>query len=300
MKGRTKILVLGATGMLGHKLMQRFSGRFEVTGTVRAAASAYARHPVLGGLTLVGDISAEDGAGVERLLGRFQPDVVVNCIGVVKQLPQGKDPLPSIAVNALFPHRLAGWCRTAGSRLIHISTDCVFSGRQGRYREDDPADAADLYGRTKLLGEVEDEHCVTIRTSLIGRELETFHGLIEWFLRHERQTVSGYTRAIFSGFTTNAFAEIVERVITDHPRLAGVWHVASEPISKFDLLSLVKKVYGLEIEIKPDDRIVCDRSLDASRFRQATGLTPPAWPEMIERMAHDKTIYGTERRTHAD
>ncbi len=173
------ILVLGATGMLGHKLLQRFSGRFAVTGTVRGDASAYACHLVPGGLPLLGGLSADDGDGMERALIRLRPDVVGNCIGVVKQLPQGKDPLPSIAINALFPHRLAQWCQAAGSRLIHISTDCVFSGRRGGYREA----ADDLYGRTKWLGEVSTGRCVTLRSSLIGRELETAHGVIEWFLR---------------------------------------------------------------------------------------------------------------------
>jgi dTDP-4-dehydrorhamnose reductase len=297
---RSHILVMGANGMLGHKLMQVLSSAFRVTGAVRAHAATYANHPVLRQMSLVGDVQADSFESVERALSSVRPAVIINCIGVIKQLPAAKDPLPSIAINALFPHRLAKYCQSAGIRLIHISTDCVFSGLKGQYRESDVADANDLYGRTKFLGEVSHENCVTVRTSLIGRELETAHGLIEWFLRQGKKSIRGYTRAVFSGFTTNALANVIERMITKHPSLEGVWHVASEPISKFELLSLVKKVYGSDIQIEPDETFVCDRSLNADRFRQATGFVPPTWPDMITQMHQDRTPYEALRRTHAD
>jgi dTDP-4-dehydrorhamnose reductase len=245
-------------------------------------------------------VSVQDFDSIVRGIATVQPQVVVNCIGIVKQHPLTKDPLVSISVNALFPHRLAQICRAAGSRMIHISTDCVFSGRKGNYVESDVADAEDLYGRTKFLGEVSYEGCLTLRTSMIGRELETSHGLIEWFLSQEGKTVRGYTRAIFSGFTTNALAEIIAQIITEHPEMEGVWHVASEPISKFELLSLMKQVYGLDIQIEPDETVVVDRSLNADRFRQATGFVPPPWPDMIEQMYQDPTPYSQLRRLHAN
>jgi dTDP-4-dehydrorhamnose reductase len=184
-------------------------------------------------------------------------------------------------------------------RLIHISTDCVFSGRKGNYSENDLSDAEDLYGRTKFLGEASYEDCLTLRTSIIGRELETSHGLIEWFLSQEGKTVGGYTRAIFSGFTTNALAEIIARIVDEQREMYGVWHVASDPISKFDLLSLVKQVYGLNIKIEPDEAVVVDRSLNADRFRQATGFVPPTWYDMIEQMYRDPTLYSELRRPYA-
>jgi dTDP-4-dehydrorhamnose reductase len=208
--------------------------------------------------------------------------------------------LPSIAINALFPHHLAKLCQAANIRLIHISTDCVFSGLRGNYQESDVADANDLYGRTKFLGEVSYENCLTLRTSLIGRELEQSHGLIEWFLRQKKKIIHGYTRAVFSGFTTNAFAEIITLIITKYPHMEGIWHVASEPISKFELLSLVKKFHGLDIQIEPDETFVCDRSLNADRFRQTTGFVPPTWPGMIEEMVQDTTPYEALRRSHAN
>jgi dTDP-4-dehydrorhamnose reductase len=294
------ILILGATGMLGHKLMQVLSHRFKVIGTVRGPATIYADHPVLRQMSLLGDVRAENFDSVVHALASARPNVAINCIGIVKQLPAAKDPLLSITINALFPHRLARLCQAVGTRLIHISTDCVFSGRKGNYVESDGADAEDVYGRTKFLGEVSYDGCLTLRTSMIGRELKTSHGLLEWFLSQEGKTVRGYKRAIFSGFTTYALAEIIAQIITDHPDMQGVWHVASEPISKFELLSLVEQVYGLDIQIEPDETVVIHRSLNADRFRRATGLVPPSWSDMIEQMYRDSTPYSELRRSHVN
>lgn len=294
-----RILVLGGSGMLGHKLWQNFSRRFDTYVTFRQSASAYDRFNLFERERARGHVSALDFDAVTRAFASVRPDVVVNCIGIVKQDAAAKDPFMSISVNALFPHRLAQLCRAAGVRLIHISTDCVFSGRRGDYAERDTADADDLYGRTKLLGEVETEGCLTIRTSMIGRELAGAHGLVEWFLGQRGGRVRGFRRAVFSGFTTNALADIIGDIIVEQPQLSGVWNVAAQPINKFDLLSLVRSVYGLDIEIESDDTFICDRSLDSGRFREATGFTPPTWPEMIERMHKDLTPYEELRRVHA-
>ena len=126
-----KVLVLGATGMLGHKLMQVLSTRFQVIGTTRGEVSSYARHPVLGGMPLMGKVHAEKFDSVVRAFAETKPHVVVNGIGIIKQLSAAKDPIPSLTINALFPHQLAQLCQGANARLIHISTDCVFSGRKG-------------------------------------------------------------------------------------------------------------------------------------------------------------------------
>jgi len=227
---------------------------------------------------------------------RCAAEAVVNCIGVVKQDAAAKDPLASITVNALFPHRLAQLARASGARLVHLSTDCVFSGREGNYDESSRPDAEDLYGRTKLLGEVAGENCLTIRTSMIGRELAGAHGLLEWFLSQDGGRVRGFRRAVFSGFTTSALADVIAEVLSEHASLSGVWHVAAEAINKFDLLCLVREVYGLRVEIEPDESFVCDRSLDGSRFREATGIVAPSWPEMIRRMREDPTPYEEIRR----
>lgn len=294
-----KVLVLGGSGMLGHRLWQTLDGRFDTYATVRRPLPQLEQLGLPDRGRLISGVAADDFGPVLKAVESVQPDVVVNCIGIVKQAEAARDPVVSISVNALFPQRLARECRERGVRLIHISTDCVFSGRKGGYTESDPPDPEDLYGRSKLLGEVEGPGCLTLRTSMIGRELETSFGLVEWFLGQEGKAVSGYRRAIFSGFTTMALSRIVSRIIAEHPELEGLYHVASEPVSKFDLLLLIKEVYGLHIEIRPDESVLSDRSLNGGRFRQATGFTAPSWPDMIKEMHSDRTPYSEMRRRHA-
>ena len=293
------MLIIGGSGMLGHKLWQTFRDRFDTYATFRQGPAAYERFGIFDPARSVGHVSAEDFDSVVRAFARVRPEAVVNCVGIVKQDAAARDALTSSGGNALFPHRRAHRCRASGARLVPLSTDCVFTGRKGNYSEADAPDAEDLYGRSKLLGEVDYEDCLTVRTSMIGRELAGAHGLVEWFLSQRGRRVRGFRRAVFSGFTTEALSGLIADVLEGHAGLRGVWHVAAEPINKFDLLSLVRETYGLDIEIEPDETFVCDRSLDASRFRGATGLTPPAWPEMIGRLRADTTRYEEFRRDHA-
>ena len=294
-----RVLILGGSGMLGHKLWQTLAPNFDAHVTLRGSPGAYARTGLFDPARSLGGVSAQDFDSVARAFAAVRPAAVVNCIGVVKQDAAAKDTLTSISVNALFPHRLAQLARASGARLIHLSTDCVFTGRAGNYNERDMPDAEDLYGRTKLLGEVEGSGCLTLRTSMIGRELSGAHGLVEWFLSQAGARVRGFRRAVFSGFTTGALADIIAWLVSEQKGLSGVWNVSAAPINKFDLLTLVKQVYGLDVEIEPDETFVCDRSLDSGRLRAETGFVPPAWPEMIERMRGDATPYEEFRRIHA-
>ena len=214
---------------------------------------------------------------------RVRPDVVINCVGLVKQLADAEDPLQAIPINALLPHRLARLCELSGARLVHMSTDCVFAGDKGGYRESDQSDAIDLYGRSKYLGEVSYPHTITLRTSIIGHELQSAHGLVNWFLS-QKTSCNGYTRAIFSGLPTVALAQIVRDVVIPRADLSGVYHVAAQAISKYDLLKLVADIYGKTIEITPSDKLVIDRSLNADRFCEATGYVAPEWSELIKLM----------------
>jgi dTDP-4-dehydrorhamnose reductase len=227
---------------------------------------------------------------VSRALASIQPDVVINCIGLVKQNPVSGDPLQSIQLNALLPHRVSLICRTAKIRMIHISTDCVFSGRKGNYTEADQSDAEDLYGRSKFLGEVSYPHCVTLRTSIIGRELHSHHGLIEWFLA-QQGSIQGFRKAIYSGFTTDELSQIILKHVAPRSDLSGVYHVSSDPISKYELLLLAKEAFHHSVDIVPSDTFKCDRSLDSTRFRQITGYRPPSWPEMIQALADQSSLY---------
>lgn len=297
-----KILVLGGTGMLGHQLAREMNERFEVAVTTRGSASAWDDHPVLGPFERLGEVRVECLDSVLDALGRVEPDVVINAVGLIKQDPRGDDPLAAIEINAAFPHRLACLCRLSGTHLVHIGTDCVFSGRRGGYTEDDLPDPPDLYGRTKLLGEVGGPGCLTLRTSLVGRELRNSReprGLVEWFLSQECGAVRGYTQAVFSGFVTRTFARCLAELLTERPDLEGVWHMAAEPIAKYDLLLRLRDAFGLDVEIEPDDRVVIDRSLDASKLRTETGFEPPSWDDMIQDLHDDPIPYETLRSDDA-
>ncbi len=283
-----RLVILGATGMLGHTLFERFSGSggFDVHATARSGDGLSVFFPPRLVERIKTGVDADDFDSVIRAVEELRPDVVINCIGIIKQSQLAKDPLTSIAVNSLFPHRLAHLCGAAGARLIHISTDCVFDGSKGNYKEDDLSDAEDLYGRTKFLGEVAYPHCVTMRTSIIGHELKGKYGLIDWFLSQEGK-VRGFTKAIYSGFPTVEMARIIGEYVIPNEGISGLYHVSSDPISKYDLLKLVAKRYEKKIEIERYDDFHCDRSLDSSRFRGATGYKPPSWPELIDGMRED-------------
>lgn len=279
-----KVLVLGTSGMLGNAMLRVMAdgGGRDVRGTARSAAALRHFEPVLAARIVTG-IDVENPDALTALFADVRPDVVINCIGLVKQLAQADDPLQALPINALLPHRLARLCSLVGARLVHISTDCVFNGRKGAYRETDVSDAEDLYGRSKFLGEVNYPHAITLRTSIIGHELASAHGLVDWFLAQQGR-IKGYRRAIFSGLPTVELARVVRDVVLPRPALSGLYHVAAAPISKFDLLGMVAAAYGKEIAIDPDDQVVIDRSLNAERFREATGYVAPPWPELVARM----------------
>lgn len=278
------VLVLGSTGMLGNAVLRHMAENtsFNVWGSARSRGGAEKLQDSIRERIVFG-IDVEDIDSLCRILNAVRPNVVINCIGLVKQLAEADDPLQALPINSILPHRLARLCSLVDARLIHISTDCVFTGQKGQYKESDIADAIDLYGRSKLLGEVDHPNAITLRTSIIGQELASSHGLIDWFLTQEG-SINGYTRAVFSGLPTCELARVISEYVIPNPRLHGLYHVSADPITKYDLLRLVSEIYGHSVEIIPDDRPVIDRSLDSSRFRSTTGYTPPSWPDLIHRM----------------
>jgi len=290
-----KVLVLGGEGMLGHKMWQVLSQHFETYVTMRQPVSAYSHYGIFDLERAKGGIDCLNFDSIVKVIGEIKPDVIVNCIGIVKQVIEEYDIVDTLTINSIFPHRLKNVCSLSSTRLIHFSTDCVFSGQKGMYREEDESDVKDLYGRSKYLSEVDCEHCLTLRTSIIGRELDQKNGLLEWFLSNDGGTVKGYSNVIFSGFPTVVLADIVVKVIRDFPALYGILHISANPISKFDLLQLIADEYKLRIKMKPFDDYSIDRSLDSSRFRNETGFTPPEWPELIKIMKKDPTPYDSWR-----
>ncbi len=279
-----RILVLGGDGMLGHQLFRGLDGRHEVRVTLRQAKAHYSALNLFRDSNVYDEIDIRNLERVQAVVADFRPDAVVNATGIVKQRSAASESIPSIEINALFPHKLSRLCGEAGARLVHMSTDCVFSGRRGNYSEDDTPDAEDIYGRSKLLGEVTDAPGITLRTSIIGRELSRKTGLLEWFLA-QKTSIKGFRNAIFSGFTTIEMSRVIERVLMHSPPRYGLYHVSSAPINKHDLLRLIRDKLGLRIEIVADDMFKCDRSLDSTRFRRDFDYLPPTWDSMITELA---------------
>jgi dTDP-4-dehydrorhamnose reductase len=297
-----RVLVLGGDGMLGHKVVQVLADRHEVTATFQSVRGAWTTFPMYERIPAERTLGGVDVAAFDTVVRAFAaagPEVVVNCVGIIKQLEEAKDPILALEINSLFPHRLADLCRACGARLVHMSTDCVFSGRKGHYAEDDVSDAEDLYGRSKYLGEVDRAGCLTIRTSIFGRDFLKQSALLEWFLAQRGGTVRGYRNAVFSGFTTQALARLMGDLIEHHGDLHGVVQVASKPITKLDLLGRIRDAMGIDVTIEPFDDPPCDRSLDGTRFVAATGCRIPTWDEMVAELATDPTPYDDWRRRHA-
>lgn len=281
-----RVLILGGDGMLGHRLLAHLAPRHDVRVTLRQPLASYAHHGIFSTSNSFAGIDLQMAEGLLDALDAFKPEVVINVAGIIKQRREAQDAIASIQINALLPHQLARMCAMSGARLVTFSTDCVFSGGKGHYCEADPPDPMDLYGRTKLLGEVDQPGCLTIRTSIIGTELTRKSSLVEWFLAQSGD-VPGYRGALFSGFTASELSRLVERILLQHPELFGVWHVSSDPISKFDLLSRLAAELSLDVRVVPEDVVRCDRTLNSTRFRTATGYLPPSWTAMLSELATD-------------
>lgn len=286
-----RILIFGGKGMLGHKLVQVLGNRFEIWSTIRGKIGSIEKYNFFNHGNVVENIDIVNFEQVKQGIEQVKPDVVINCIGIIKQLPISKDVINTLTINSIFPHQLAGLSKQYSFRLINISTDCVFKGTKGNYTENDEADASDLYGRSKNLGEVLQENCLTVRTSIIGRELETNNSLVDWFLSNEGKKVNGFVNAIYSGFPTIIFADIMTDLIVNQKNLNGLYHISSNPINKFELLKLIREKYQANIEIELFEDFKIDRSLNSDKFRTETGFEPLDWEEMIKKMAADPTPY---------
>lgn len=282
--------------MLGHKLVQEWQSRFDVWTTVHGKFEQVEKYGIFEKSKTLEEVDAEDFSTVERAVESVEPQVIFNAVGIIKQLPTSKNVVKTLTVNAIFPHRLAELAEKSGARLINISTDCVFDGKKGGYRETDYPNATDLYGKSKNLGEASGAGCLTLRTSIIGRELRTAHSLVEWFLGNRGKKVKGFVNAVYTGFPTIVLADIIADLIERHEDLRGLYHVSAEPITKYDLLMLIREAFNADVEIEPDEEFQIDRSLDSRKFRTATGFSPASWREMIKKMADDKTPYEKWRK----
>lgn len=280
-----KVLVLGGNGMLGHKFCACWCNLYDLGTTFRANKKTYQDQLILNSNTNFFNVDIQKTSNLQAVFDSFKPIAVVNAIGVTKQLTTVLGEEVSNKVNSIFPYELARLCEQYRCRLIHLSSDCIFSGKKGSYTEDDISDAEDLYGQSKAKGEVSAEHVLTLRKSTIGLEAGTNHGLIEWFLS-QKGIIRGYSKAIYSGIIASELASVIEMILVDYPKLHGIYNVASAPISKYNLLvNLNECLQRKDLTILPDDEVVCDRSLDGARFEEITKYKAPSWDDMIEKLA---------------
>ena len=287
-----RVCILGAGGMLGHMLVRVLSETHDVYGTSKQEWSATAG---LARFLLkerwIGGVDAKDITTVSKCFAEHQFDAVVNCIGVVKQRVHRTTDDEMIEINTRFPHRLSNICAASGARLIHISTDCVFSGNKGDYVETDTPDPVDIYGSSKLAGEIVDAHNLTIRTSHVGRELTNFTSLFEWLLKNRGKQVVGYTNAIYSGLTTFSLSVVINSLLTTGSSIGGLLHVASNPLNKYQLITELNNRLDLGIDIKIDESVVINRSLRPSDQLKQFKIEIPSWDQMLDNFCKDQATY---------
>ena len=289
-----RILILGASGMIGHKLWQGLSARFDnVCAVLHKGREAFSWTSLYDGSSVTDNVDLSDFHRTGKLLDTLAPDVILNAVGITKRHIRDGNMLDTVLLNSALPHYLAGWCRDRGARVFQFSTDCVFSGKDGNYTEDSATDAEDEYGRTKAIGELRDNCAITLRTSFIGRELSACTELLEWFLAQEGGKIQGFTNAHYSGVTTRFLCRAVGDIIDMHPNLSGLYHLSSKPISKYELLCLARDSFGLDVEIEPYDGFTCKRTLDGSRLIADTGIKVPAWEEMMLDIAGESEFYSS-------
>lgn len=286
------ILVLGAFGMLGHMLVRTLTDSHQVVGTSSREKPDFRKlKGVLDRDSVFVGIDGRDFTQIKRVIDAVNPDVLVNCTGIVKQKMGVASTLDALLLNSVLPHQLLGYCITRGVRVLTFSTDCVFRGTPGLKNLGDTPDATDEYGMTKRLGELDDGSALTLRAPFVGRQLLGHESFFEWILMNRGRSVMGYKNAIYSGMTTKVLARIVQNIIVDHPSLGGLFQVASEPISKFDLIVGLNEIMNLGITVEPDTKFCCDRSLDGTAFSRATQIQVPSWFEMLDEFSKDQDFY---------
>ena len=289
-----RILILGVSGLIGHKLLQELSADFEVFGTLHKKKNLYGNFPLFADKNIIENINVVEFEILKGVLSAINPDVILNCVGITKRKIDNENPVETITINSTFPHLLANWAKTNQKRVIHFSTDCVFDGKIGNYTEKSLTNAEDLYGRTKALGEINYNHTLTIRSSFIGQELFDKTELLDWFIAQNGKQIKGYKNTFYSGVSTIFMARVVKNIILNFPNLSGLYQLAPDkPISKYELLNLAKEAWNVKVDIIPDDEQVHNPTLDAAKLKHEINLIVPSWREMMNELASNKGFYLT-------
>lgn len=277
-----KVLIIGASGMIGHQMWMMAQKYYNAFAFIRKSKSHYDNWNLFNSKNVIDGVNVTDFSLVESKLIKIKPDVVINCTGITIRKKEIQDLNYTLNVNSLFPQKLAKWCQNQGVRLIHFSTDCVFSGKKGYYAESDIPDATDHYGTTKFLGEVIGDKILTLRIPVIGRELEGKTELLEWVLRQKNQKIKGYSRALYSGMTVHQASKEIYKLIESTTILGGLYHISTPPISKYDLIHKINQIYKLNIQIDKEDTHITNKVLISEKYQQITGFSAPSWEIMLE------------------
>lgn len=287
-----RVIILGVSGLIGHKLLQELSTGYEVFGILHKSKNQYGNCSLFSGSNIIENINITEFNLLKGVLFAVNPDVILNCVGITKRKIDINNPLEVITTNSVFPHQLANWARINQKRVIHFSTDCVFDGKIGNYTEKSLTTAEDIYGRTKALGEINYSHTLTIRSSFIGQELFDKTELLDWFLAQNGKQIKGFKNTFYSGVSTIFMAHVVKNIISNFPNLSGLYQLAPDkPISKYELLCIAKGAFGVNVDIIPDDQHIHLPTLDASKLKQEINLTVPSWKEMMSELAANKGFY---------
>ncbi|TRX40139.1 dTDP-4-dehydrorhamnose reductase family protein [Flavobacterium restrictum] len=287
-----RILILGVSGLIGHKLLQDLKKDFEIYATLHRAKSDYGDLPLFSEKNIIENIDVLDYEVLKGVLFAVNPDVILNCVGITKRKINTDNFLDVLMVNSVFPHKLARWAKKNKKRVIHFSTDCVFDGKKGNYDETSLTNAEDLYGRTKALGEINYSHTLTIRSSFIGQELFDKTELLDWFLSQEGKTINGFKKVLYSGVSTQFMASVVKNILLNFPDLSGLYQLAPEnAIPKYELLSIAKEAFKVSVTINADEKYVHLPTLDGSKLKNAMDLKIPSWKEMMIDLALNKDFY---------
>lgn len=288
-----RILILGGNGMIGHKIYQIISKNHQDTWvTLRNSLNSYSYSEIYNSTKVVDNIDLVNFKLLLNQLNLINPDVIINACGIT--IRRGIDALKSnsIILNSALPHFLNEWVVANNKRLIHFSTDCVFTGAKGDYLDNDNKDAYDLYGSTKSMGEVIDsKYAITLRGSMIGSELENKTELFEWFLKQKNKTIKGFNKVIYSGITTTKMAEIVIKLIDQHPNLSGIYNISSKPILKFDLLKLWNDFFDINANIEIDNSYISNKNLISDNFYRKISVEQPNWVELSSQLKIDNLLY---------
>jgi dTDP-4-dehydrorhamnose reductase len=294
---QVRILILGCSGLIGHKLLLKLSERFDnVYGLMRKDKKELNIFPQLDLSRIIDHVDVNNIVHFEGVLHAVNPDVILNCIGITKRKIEKEFPLNPIFTNAYFPHHLANWAKHRGKRIIHFSTDCVFNGEIGNYDEFSLTTGEDVYGKTKALGEIRYHHTLTIRSSFIGKEIADFTELLEWFLAQKKKQIKGFTKAMYSGVSTTFMAKIIGDIIDKFPEMNGLYNLATpEPITKYDLLCLARESFNIDVDILPDESFSTMPTLNGNKLREKMNLTIPSWRQMMDQLAAEKYYLNTKR-----